>query len=170
VIAETPLGKLTDSVFRSRGEDERELTILELWQRLDAPPAGSTAERMRAEFHKRLIDTLIVLVLPFLAVPFAVGRRRGQRAYRFGVALVILVVVHEVIEQGAIATRTGAGSPWITMWLPFAAIAGFATWRFWLAAFRLKPDRLSQAIDRLSAAGTALKRRLFRRFGWDAAA
>ena len=30
-------------------------------------------------------------MLPFLAVPFALGRRRNQRAYRFGAALVLLV-------------------------------------------------------------------------------
>ena len=60
---------------------------------------------MRAELHKRLISMLTFPMLPFLAVPFALGRRRNQRAYRFGIALVLLVAFHEIIEQGAIATR-----------------------------------------------------------------
>ena len=91
--AETPLGKVSDTVFRPRGDDERELTLIELWQQLDNPPKRSTKDQMRAEFHKRIVDILTLLVLPFLAVPFAIGRRRGQRAYRFGLALVILIVV-----------------------------------------------------------------------------
>ena len=34
------------------------------------------------------------------------------------------------------------------MWLPFAVVTAFAAWRFWLAAFVLKADRLDSAIDR----------------------
>ncbi len=57
---------------------------------------------------------LTLLVLPLLAVPFAIGRRRSQRAYRFGLALVLLVAFHEVIEQGAWRRKPAAcrrGSP-----------------------------------------------------------
>jgi len=164
--AETPLGKVTDAVFRGRGDDERELTIIELWQQLDTPPRRSNKDQMRAEFHKRLIDMLTLLVLPFLAVPFAIGRGRGQRAYRFGLALVILIVVHEIIEQGAVATRTSGTSPYLTMWLPFGLISAFAAWRFWLAAFVLRADRLDNIIDRLSVTANAFWARLIRRFGF----
>jgi lipopolysaccharide export system permease protein len=163
VEAETPLGKVSDAVFRPRGEDERELTLVELWQMQDTPPKCSTKDQMRAELHKRLVDMLNLLVLPFLAVPFATGRRRGQRAYRFGLALIILIVVHEVIEQGAVATRTSGASPYLTMWLPFALVTAFAAWRFWLAAYVLKADRLDNAIDRVSAATSALWERLLAR-------
>ena len=62
---------------------------------------------MRAEFHKRLVNVLTPLLLPFLAVPFAIGRRRSQRAYRFGLALVLLVAFHEVDRTGKpLRTRT----------------------------------------------------------------
>jgi lipopolysaccharide export system permease protein len=168
--AETPLGKVSDTVFRPRGDDERELTIIELWQQLDNPPKRSTKDQMRAEFNKRLVDMLTLLVLPFLAVPFAIGRRRGQRAYRFGLALVILIVVHEVIEQGAVATRTSGASPYLTMWLPFGLVTAFAAWRFWLAAYVLKADRLDSAIDRVSIATNAFWLWLIKRFGFGARA
>ena len=48
------------------------------------------------------------------------------------------------------ATRTGGTSPYLTMWLPFGVVSAFAAWRFWLAAFVLKTDRLDNAIDRVS--------------------
>jgi lipopolysaccharide export LptBFGC system permease protein LptF len=76
---------------------------------------------LRAEFHKRLVMVASILVLPFLALPFAIGRRRGQRAYRFGIALVILIAYHEIIQQGALITKLTGVSPYLTIWAPFAA-------------------------------------------------
>jgi lipopolysaccharide export system permease protein len=105
---------------------------------------------MRAELHKRFIAMLTLPMLPFLAVPFALGRRRNQRNYRFGAALVLLIAVHEIIEQGAIATKAHGTSPWLTMWLPFLAITAFAAWRFWSAAFTIKADALDSFIDRVA--------------------
>ncbi|MFL5258465.1 MAG: LptF/LptG family permease [Hyphomicrobiales bacterium] len=159
--ADTPLGRVSDKVFRPRGNDERELTLPELVAQQDTPPAGATREKMRSELHKRLVSILTIPVLPFLAVPFALGRRRSQRAYRFGAALLILIAYYEVIEQGAIAVRSGA-SPWLTLWLPFAAIVAFAAWRFWNACFVLGPDRLEPYFEKLARAGKAVKRAIAR--------
>jgi lipopolysaccharide export system permease protein len=155
--AETPLGRISDKAFRPRGNDERELTLPELFAQQDTPPKGATLNMMHAELHKRLINILTIPMLPFLAVPFALGRRRSQRAYRFGAALIILIVYYELIEQGAIATRSNGISPWLTMWLPFAAIVIFAAWRFWQACFVLGPDRFEPYFEKLARAGGAIK-------------
>ncbi len=148
--ADTPLGQVADKTFRPRGNDERELTLPELITLQDNPPAGAKPDQMRAELHKRIIAMLTMPMLPFLAVPFALGRRRNQRNYRFGVALILLVALHEVIEQGAIATRSNGTSPWLTMWLPFLSVTAFAAWRFWSASFMLQPDHLDRIIDRFA--------------------
>jgi lipopolysaccharide export system permease protein len=149
-VADTPLGRVAGKTFRPRGEDERELTLPELIAQQDHPPKGTTPNQMRSELHKRIIGMLTVPMLPFLAVPFALGRRRNQRNYRFGMALVLLVAVHEIIEQGSIATKANGTSPWLTMWLPFLAITAFAAWRFWSTAFTLKSDALDGMIDRIA--------------------
>jgi lipopolysaccharide export system permease protein len=158
-IADTPLGRVADKTFRPRGNDERELTLPELIAQQDHPPKGATINQMRAKLHKRLISMLIMPMLPFLAVPFALGRRRNQRTYRFGVALVLLVALNEIIEQGAIATRAQGSSPWLTMWLPFLLFGAFGAWRFWSAAFTLKSDRLDAYVDRFAI----FVRKVFRR-------
>lgn len=149
-VADTPLGQVADKSFRPRGNDERELTLPELIALQGSPPAGAKPDQMRAELHKRIIAMLTMPMLPFLAVPFALGRRRNQRNYRFGVALILLVALHEVIEQGAIATRSNGTSPYLTMWLPFLSVTAFAAWRFWSASFALQPDRLDRLIDRFA--------------------
>ena len=160
--AETPLGRISEKAFRPRGQDERELDLPELFARQNDPPSRATANQMRAELHKRLINILTIPMLPFLAVPFALGRRRGQRAYRFGTALIILIAFYEMIEQGAIATRSNGVSPWLTMWLPFLAIVALAAWRFWNACFVVGPDRLEPYFEKLARAGGAIKHAIAR--------
>lgn len=151
-VADTPLGRVAEKTFRPRGDDERELTLPELIAQQDHPPRGASPDQMRSELHKRIIMILVMPMLPFLAVPFALGRRRNQRNYRFGIALVLLIVLNEIIEQGAIATRAHGTSPWLTMWLPFLAFTAYAGWRFWTTAFTLKTDRLDGVIDRIANA------------------
>lgn len=156
---DTPLGKTGTSLFRSRGNDEREMTLHELIQRQTDPPKGATLEDMRAELHRRYVNILTVLILPILAIPFALGRRRGQRAYRFAVALVLLIAYNEIIEQGALAVRVQDASPYFAMWLPFAGLVAFALWRYYRACFTLRSDSLEPFFDRLGDAARWVRSR-----------
>ena len=109
---------------------------------------------MEAELHKRLVNIAGILILPILAVPFAMGRRRGQRAYRFAVAVIILIAFHEIIEQGKLAVGVGKLGPFVALWIPFLILAAFSLWRFYLTAFTLRPDRLEPIFDRLGEFGS----------------
>jgi lipopolysaccharide export system permease protein len=104
-----------------------------------------------------------------LALPFALGRRRGHRAYRFGVALAIVVAFNEVINQGALVSRLNGASPYLTMWLPFALLLTFSTWRYYNTCYRLRPDRLEPFIERTSDMVRRQKQRLAGLVGWGAA-
>jgi lipopolysaccharide export LptBFGC system permease protein LptF len=75
---------------------------------------------MLAELHKRIVNVVTFLMLPLLAVPFAIGRQRSQRGFRFGIALVIVVAFHEIIEQGAITTKVSGLSR--VPWLPYGLL------------------------------------------------
>jgi lipopolysaccharide export system permease protein len=148
---DTPLGKISGTVFRPRGIDARERTLPELWSILRGKETTKKMSAVRAEFHKRLVSAGTILLLPFLALPFALGTRRGQRAYRFAVALVILVAYHEIIEQGAVATKINPdASPYLTIWLPFICLTAFALWRFTSVCFSLRKDRLQPVYEYLA--------------------
>lgn len=165
---DTPLGKISDSIFRPRGEDERELTLPELFTQLDHPPESATVSSMRSELHKRIVNVVTFLMLPLLALPFSIGRQRSQRGYRFGIAMVLIIAFHEIVEQGAVATKSNGVSPWLSMWLPFALITAFAAWRFYAASFTLRPDRVGDIIDAIGSNITRLWQPLVRRFGLGA--
>jgi lipopolysaccharide export system permease protein len=136
-VSDTPLGGVVKKAFRPRGDDERELTIIELYTKMNAPPPGSTPGAMRAELHRRMVNILAMLILPFLAIPFAVGRVRSPSAYRIAAALILLVVFHEIVEQGAVAAKAGNLSPWLTVWSPLAVLTIIAGWNFYRHSFRI---------------------------------
>jgi lipopolysaccharide export system permease protein len=139
---DTPLGKVSKDLFRPRGDDEREMTLPEIYASMDNPPATTTKTAMRTEFHRRIINVLAMLLLPILAIPFAVGRARSPRAYRMAFALILLVAFNEIIEQGAVAAKLGNISPWLSMWAPMAVLTLFALWRFHTASFRIAGEGL----------------------------
>ncbi len=168
-LVDTPLGRISNKVFRPRGDDQRELTLPELIQNLKHPRNRVPYAALRAELHKRLVSIATVLILPMLALPFALGRRRGHRAYRFGVALAIVVAFNEVINQGALISRLNGVSPYLTMWLPFALLLTFSGWRYYNTCYRLRPDRLEPFIERASDMVRRYTQRLAGLAGWSKA-
>lgn len=144
---DTPLGQISKDLFRPRGADEKELFLTEL---LGTGPGDSgkivSAESRSAELHRRVVSILSMLLLPFLAVPFAIGRARSPRGYRIGVALALLVAYHEIIQQGALATKSSGLSPWLTQWVPLGLLAAFAFQRFYAASFKLGSDGLDRML------------------------
>jgi lipopolysaccharide export system permease protein len=163
-VTDTPLGRVTNKVFRSRGDDERELTLPELYLLRDKPPQGATLNSMSAELNKRIVNILTPFVLPLLAIPFALGNRRSLRSYRFVTAIAFVIALYELIEQGALATKATGANPLLSMWLPFGAVSAFAAWRFLATAYSLQSDWVSDAIDAVGDRIASPWRFLFRRF------
>lgn len=159
-LVDTPLGTVSDTLFRSRGTDQRELTLPELFERRDNPPEGVSGAAMTAEIHRRLIGIVTILILPLLAIPFSISRRRGQKPYRFGIALIIVIAYHEIVEQGALMVRYGAVSPYVGLWMPFFILLAFSLWRYYRTCFTLRPDGFEPVFDRLSEAVSWAVRRL----------
>jgi lipopolysaccharide export system permease protein len=166
-LADTPLGKISKDIFRPRGEDERELTLPELFQRIDNPPHGATRAEVASELSERLVNAVSILILPFLAIPFAVGSRRSQRGFRTGFALVMIVIYNEIIQQGASAASNGSVSPYVSLWLPCFLLGLFAGWRYVSACFTIASDPVSTMMDRGGEFVGSIRRRLLRSFGWE---
>ncbi len=132
-----PIDLVGQEEFRPRGEDERELTLIELWRQRHAPPPGVTTAQMLAEFHDRLVRTLSVLFLPFLAVPFALGSRRSRQGYGIALGLLILVAYNQALSIGKSLSSIDQVSHLLGQWLPFAVLASLSTILFCRSAFRV---------------------------------
>ncbi|RMD61313.1 MAG: LPS export ABC transporter permease LptF [Alphaproteobacteria bacterium] len=151
--------------FRTRGRDEEELTLDELWAARAQPPEGVAPALIRAEIHHRLVRSLTILVLPFLAVPLAIasGQARRTRNLSLGFGLIVIVVYHYILQLGYSLASVERLSPYIGLWLPFGLLAGGSLWSFIAAGRRPEGNLLADALARLDGA----VRLVYARRGWQ---
>ncbi len=131
------LGQETQPIFRTRGIDEREFTLSELWRRQNNPPPGVRVSDMVAEFHARLARIVSVPFLPLLGIPLALGRRRSDRSYGIAIGLLAIIVYNQILDLGKNMAETGEISVLLGLWLPFVAFASVSTFLFIRASTRL---------------------------------
>jgi lipopolysaccharide export system permease protein len=132
-----PIESGANEGFRARGEDERELTLPELWSLADAPPAGIERNEIISELHGRLTKMATILVLPLLAVPLALGGGRGGQSYGIGVGLLVLIVYEKLLQFGESMVEDGHFSPWLGLWLPFGIFTLLSCYLFYRAAMKI---------------------------------
>ena len=138
--------------FHARGLDEEELTLPELWAARNHPPSGSSTALIWAEISHRLVRTLSILALPFLAVSLGIASRRERKSLTVGVGLVLLVLYHYVLQLGYGFAGIGRISPAVGLWLPFAIFTLGSLWAFSAAGRRPEGNLLSDTLIRLEAA------------------
>ena len=126
------------NAFRARGTDERELTTLELFRnrrgdRLD------TVDRQtnNAALHVRLAGSVLLLILPFIAVPFGLNYGRNPSSAGLFIGVVFLVGLQKALEFAQSLGAQGAIPPWLGIWSIIAVVAVFAGWVFRASAVKM---------------------------------
>jgi lipopolysaccharide export system permease protein len=150
---ETSISELRADEFRPRGEDERELTLPELYFALSDPPRSIRLAEIQSEFHGRVTRILSIPLLPFFAMPLALGRRRSNTSYGLAIGLAGLIAYNQLLGFGESLADDGKIGSFLGLWVPFLLFAAISIWLFARAALRV--PRLSgaswpeRAIDRL---------------------
>ncbi len=122
--------------FRARGEDEREYVLPELldigWSR-----ESTTAERAasRANFTYRMVEVVMMLMLPLLAVALAIPPKRSTSALGVFLSIVIVVAYHKVNQYGSEVAALGQIDPFLALWGPFAVLSAIIVWMYYQVAF-----------------------------------
>lgn len=123
--------------FRRRGIGEEELNLVELFRtNADAATPQDVRAKTEANFHFRLAEILIMLFLPFLAVALAVPPKRSSSGLGMFIAVVFVVAVHKLFQYGERTSAIGMGSPWLTIWVPFAIVIAVVMWMYWTLAHK----------------------------------
>ena len=121
--------------FRGRGGRDRELTIPELVRLggADDTPQDIRNET-RAQFHFRIVEVAMMMLLPLLAVALAVPPKRSTSALGVFMSIVIVVTYHKINEYGEAIGALGRVDPLITLWVPFLIFAGLIWWMYHVVA------------------------------------
>lgn len=132
----------TFEAFRDRGKEYLELTMPELWARLDEPSLD-TAEynQMRGNLHWRLTITLLFLFAPFLGCALGITNKRTGRSLGLVVGITLVIVFNELLEVGETMIAGGA-APYKSIWPMLFGMAAMSVWFFHIRANRVGGDPL----------------------------
>jgi lipopolysaccharide export system permease protein len=148
---------LSGKLFRVRGDDVSELTLIELAQRgFGKTQPTLPRQTLLADFYARTSRALILPLLPLLAVPFGLSAKRAGSGSAMATGGILLFLFETSMILGE-AMATSAGLPAaLTVGLPavlFATIC-IATW----VASRKRPGQnpVSWVTERIAALFAAI--------------
>jgi len=125
--------------FRHRGGTESdELYLHELWRVGYGGGATSEHQRLEAQAHLnfRLVEVLMMLMLPLLAVSLAVPPKRSTSGVGIFVGILVVVAYHKVNQYGQQMGANGQLNPILALWVPLALFAAMIAWMYHVLAHR----------------------------------
>jgi lipopolysaccharide export system permease protein len=143
--------------FRQRGGGEREYLLPELL-RLGWSDEVSAEQRNvnRANFNFRMVEVVMMLLLPLLAVALAVPPKRSTSTLGVFVSVVMVVAYHKVNEYGQALASRGEAGPLLALWGPFVVFGAIIIWMYW----RLAHVPGGQPIGALERSAAVVSKRL----------
>lgn len=121
--------------FRARGDASREYILPELL-RIGWSENGNKAERdaSQATFNYRMVEVVMMLLLPLLAVALAIPPKRSTSALGVFVSIVMVVAYHKVNQYGEDVATLGRIDPIVALWGPFLIFAALIVWMYYRTA------------------------------------
>lgn len=122
--------------FRKRGGQDREYLLPELlklgWSE-DLPREERVSSQ--ANFNYRVVEVMMMLLLPLLAVALAIPPKRSTSALGLFVSIVLVVAYHKVNQYANDVASLGRINPILGLWGPFAGLAAIILWMYWRVAY-----------------------------------
>jgi lipopolysaccharide export system permease protein len=150
--------------FRNRGGKDRELTLPELARVSvnEKLPKLLRAESL-ANFHFRLVEVAMMLLLPLLAVALAVPPKRSSSALGVFLSIVMVVTYHKINESAEGLGALGRIDPFFALWIPFLLFAALICRMYWTLAHTAGGQPIGGLERGFAKFGSTFKR-LFGRF------
>ncbi len=116
--------------FRARGGSERELTMGELWTRMQGADNLPIEPRYASEFFGRFVRALALIGVPLIAVPLAVAGKRSPVWRRVVVAIALLVVFQNLTKVMQAMENSGDVPAGVGIWTLCAIYFAIGLWLF----------------------------------------
>ncbi|MEL7217935.1 MAG: LptF/LptG family permease, partial [Pseudomonadota bacterium] len=150
--------------FRARGDATREYILPELlrigWSEEVASDQRSASQ---ASFNFRLVEIVMMMLMPLLALALAIPPKRSTSALGVFISIVMVVSYHKINQYGEDIASLGRVDPIIALWGPFFVFAALILWMYHQVAH--VPG--GQPIGALETAFSKLTKRLGKLFKRD---
>ena len=166
--SDMPLEAVSPTPFRQRGDRESEMTFLELLHNYRRHNTTFDRRELVSEINYRIVRSLSVFFLPFLALPLGLSSRRSPRNLRLLAGIMFLITYYQVLEFGSNLVQHGKLSSFVALWLPFLLFAIPSLWLFHVANRRVGQDPLAQIFETAGNGWGYLVRRSRRLIGLGA--
>jgi len=154
-------GAASDLMFRARGKDERELTSVELYENRSGEVYDDLPVSVNnAALHLRLGRAALLLILPFIAVPFGINYGRNPSSAGIFIGVVMLVTLQKALEFGQSLGASGAVPPWAGIWPIILAVAIFAFYLFRKSAYKMGQPPLTTVSFYMNHITEKIKKRI----------
>lgn len=122
--------------FRRRGMDYDELYFNELYRLGYGGAAATRVQQLgaQANFNFRIVEILMMAMLPMLAVALAVPPKRSTSALGIFVGIVMVVAYHKINQYGLSMGEQGRVNPILALWVPFALLVALIGWMYHVVA------------------------------------
>ena len=122
--------------FRARGDAEREYILPELLRIGWSETASDTKrDASQASFNFRLVEVVMMALLPLLAVALGIPPKRSTSALGVFLSIIMVVAYHKVNQYGEDIAALGRVDPIIALWGPFVLFAALIVWMYWRVAY-----------------------------------
>ncbi|MFN4135606.1 MAG: LPS export ABC transporter permease LptF [Novosphingobium sp.] len=122
--------------FRQRGDADREYFLPELLQiGWNERYSEEARNQSKASFNYRIVEVVMMFLLPLLAVALAVPPKRSTSALGVFLSIVLVVAYHKVNQYGQDVASLGRVDPILALWGPFAIFAALIVWMYWRIAY-----------------------------------
>jgi len=147
--------------FRARGSGtgNDELTLPQLVRMGgNEQLAERVRDATRANFHFRMVEVAMMLLLPLLAVALAVPPKRSTSGLGIFLSIVMVVTYHKINQYAEQMGAQDRVHPVLALWLPFALFAALIIWMYWTLAHKPGGQPIGALERAFSKLGSAIGR------------
>ncbi len=125
--------------FRRRGGTvSDELYLHELWQVGYGGRGSDVHQKLEAQatLNMRIVEVIMMLMLPLLAVALAVPPKRSTSSLGIFLGILVVVAYHKVNQYAQQAATNGHVNAVLALWVPLAILTVLISWMYHVLAHR----------------------------------
>lgn len=129
------------------GDNPKQLSLPQLYRRIDAPGPDPARASCRYHFHQRLSLAFSCLAFGLFAIPLGLLQRARGKSPAFAITVAVIIFYYLFLAAGSAMESLFPAAMVLLLWFPNVIVLSLACWIFWRSesAVISIPDFLARA-------------------------